>query len=192
MSMDNKKTRHERSQLMPLFLTFFKIGSFTFGGGYAMLPLIQREAAAKHKWINDDEIMEIAAIAESTPGPIAVNTATFVGYRICGTAGALIATLGVVLPSFIVIIAVSSVLQIFSEARVVKYAFYGIRAGVLALIVRALYGMFRQCPGHVVSYILMGIAFAAAVFTDTSVLLVLALCALVGLLTSMRRERNRK
>lgn len=190
--MDNKKPRQERSQLIPLFLTFFKIGAFTFGGGYAMLPLIQREAAAKHKWINDDEIMEIAAIAESTPGPIAVNTATFVGYRICGAAGAVMATLGVVLPSFIVIIAVSSILEIFSDARVVKYAFNGIRAGVLALIVRALYGMFKQCPKHAVSYILVGVAFAGAVFLDTSVLLILALCALVGLLVFLRRERSGK
>lgn len=190
--MDNKKPRQERSQLMPLFLTFFKIGAFTFGGGYAMLPLIQREAAAKHKWINDDEIMEIAAIAESTPGPIAVNTATFVGYRVCGAAGAVMATLGVVLPSFLVIIAVSSVLEIFSGARVVKYAFNGIRAGVLALIIRALYGMFRQCPKHAVSYILVGVVFAGAVFLDASVLLILALCALVGLLMFLRRERSGK
>lgn len=93
---------------------------------------------------------------------------------------------------FLVIIAVSSILEIFSDAKVVKYAFNGIRAGVLALIVRALYGMFKQCPKHAVSYILVVVAFAGAVFLDTSVLLILALCALVGLLTFLRRERNRK
>lgn len=190
--MENKSTKHNRDQLLPLFLTFLKIGAFTFGGGYAMLPLIQREAAAKHHWITDDEIMEIAAIVESTPGPIAVNTATFVGYRACGAAGAALATLGVVLPSFLVIIAVSSLLELFSSATVVKYAFNGIRAGVLALILRALYGMFRQCPRKTVAYILIAVAFIGAVFINTSVLLILALCALVGLLSFLHGERSRK
>lgn len=190
--MENKSSKHDRDQLLPLFLTFLKIGAFTFGGGYAMLPLIQREAAAKHKWITDDEIMEIAAIAESTPGPIAVNTATFVGYRTCGAAGAAVATVGVVLPSFLVIIAVSSLLEIFSGARVVRYAFNGIRAGVLALILRSLYGMFRQCPRKALSYLLMTAAFAGAALFDVSILLLLALCALVGLLAFLRRERSRK
>lgn len=100
--------------------------------------------------------------------------------------------MGVVLPSFLVIIAVSSLLELFSSATVVKYAFNGIRAGVLALILRALYGMFRQCPRKAVSYILIAVSFAGAVFIDTSVLLILALCALVGLLSFLHGERSRK
>ena len=86
-----------------LFLTFLKIGAFTFGGGYAMIPLISREAVENHKWIEDKDILDIVAIAESTPGPIAVNAATFVGYRVGGVLGAFCATLGVVLPSFVII-----------------------------------------------------------------------------------------
>ena len=84
--------------LLEIFLTFLRIGAFTFGGGYAMIPLIQKETVEKHGWISDKDILEIVAIAESTPGPIAVNSATFVGYRVCGFTGALCATLGVVLP----------------------------------------------------------------------------------------------
>ena len=120
-----------------LFWTFFKIGAFTFGGGYAMIPLIQREVAERRHWMEDSDILDIVAIAESTPGPIAINSATFVGYQVCGSFGAFCATLGVVLPSFLVIYAISFVLRQFSHLLVVQYAFNGIRAGVLALLLRA-------------------------------------------------------
>ncbi len=93
-----------------LFSTFFKIGAFTFGGGYAMIPLIQREIAEKRKWITEDDILDIIAIAESTPGPIAVNSATFVGYKVAGFWGAFVSTLGVVLPSFVIITVIAYVL----------------------------------------------------------------------------------
>ena len=92
---------------LALFATFFKIGGFTFGGGHAMIPLIQRETVENKKWITDDDILEIIAIAESTPGPIAINSATCVGYRTCGVLGSVAATLGVVLPSFIIILIVA-------------------------------------------------------------------------------------
>ena len=97
------KTPSEKARLLlTLFLTFLKIGACTFGGGYAMIPLIQRDIAKKHKWITDDDILEIVAISESTPGPIAINAATFVGYRIGGFFGAFLSTFGVVLPSFVI------------------------------------------------------------------------------------------
>ena len=103
--------------LWQVFATFFKIGAFTFGGGYAMIPLIQRETVDNHKWVTEDDILEIIAIAESTPGPIAINSATFVGYRTCGVLGSVAATLGVVLPSFAIIFALSFVLRQFQELR---------------------------------------------------------------------------
>ena len=118
-------------RLGQLFLTFLKIGAFTFGGEYAMIPLVQRETVEKYGWITDDDLLDIVAIAESTPGPIAVNSATFVGYRVGGTAGALLASLGVILPSFTVILLVSFLLRRFGELRAVRYAFFGIRAGYL-------------------------------------------------------------
>ena len=104
-----------------LFLTFIKIGAFTFGGGYAMLPLIQKEIVEKKHWITDNDILEIVAISESTPGPIAINAATFVGFRICGFWGALFATLGVVIPSYLIILIISFVLKEFQK-DIVAYA----------------------------------------------------------------------
>ena len=115
---------------LQVFLTFFKIGAFTFGGGYAMIPLIEKETVEKKKWITDDDVLEIITIAESTPGPIAINAATFVGYRVCGFWGALTATLGVVIPSFGIILAISILIKQFRDIKAVQYAFNGIRAGV--------------------------------------------------------------
>ena len=139
--MSEKKKQHGAGQLLPLFVSFLKIGAFTFGGGYAMIPLIQKEAADRHKWMTDEEIMEIVAIAESTPGPIAVNAATFTGYHAAGVPGAVLATIGVVMPAFLVIAAVSSALTLVRGNQWVKWAFSGVRAGVLALIVKSLSGI---------------------------------------------------
>ena len=179
-------------KLWSIFLTFFKIGAFTFGGGYAMIPLIQREAAEKHHWVTDEDILEIVAIAESTPGPIAINAATFVGYRAGGFPGALCATMGVVLPSFMIILAISGVLRAFQENVYVKYAFNGIRAGVLALIVKALWGMYKKCPKNWVSYVVMVAAFVLVAVFDVAVLPVLIGCAAFGLITATAMERRGK
>ena len=100
---------------LKLFTTFFKIGAFTFGGGYAMIPLIQHEVVDKNEWITDEDILEIVAIAESTPGPIAINSATFVGYRVCGVLGSIAATLGVVVPSFLIMLCVFFLLDRFQD-----------------------------------------------------------------------------
>lgn len=173
-----------------LFLTFLKIGAFTFGGGYAMIPLIQREVVEKHKWLSDEDILEIIAIAESTPGPIAINSATFVGYKAAGFFGAFFCTLGVVLPSFFIILAVSFVLEQFEALLAVQYAFNGIRAGVLALIVKALVNMYKKCPKGWVSYVVMAAAFAVATFVNISVLYIIIGCAVFGLVTSLLAHRR--
>ena len=167
-----------------LFLTFLKIGAFTFGGGYAMIPLIQKEAVEKKGWVSDDDILEIIAIAESTPGPIAINSATFVGYRTAGFFGAACATFGVVLPSFVIILVISFVLQQFHENKVVKYAFNGIRAGVLALLFKALWTMYKKSPKGWVSYVVMAAAFLVSAFVKNSILYVIIGCAVFGLVTS--------
>ena len=112
--------KHSLKDLWKIFAAFFKIGAFTFGGGLAMIPLIQKEAVEKQKWITDDDILEIIAIAESTPGPIAINSATFVGYRAAGILGSACATLGVVLPSFVLILLLSFVLRQFQELEAVR------------------------------------------------------------------------
>ncbi len=168
---------------LKLFITFFKIGAFTFGGGYAMIPLIQHEVSEKNNWITDEDILEIIAIAESTPGPIAINSATFVGYKVCGVLGSFAATFGVVLPSFIIILAISFVLNAFQSLRAVQYAFMGIRAGVLALVLKALVTMFKKCPKGWISYTVMAIAALVGIFTDINVFLIIIASALFGLVT---------
>lgn len=173
-----------------LFVSFFKIGAFTFGGGYAMIPLIQQETVEKKKWMSNDDILEIIAIAESTPGPIAINAATFVGYRTAGVLGAAMATLGVVLPSFLIIAIISQVLRAFENLTAVKYAFFGIRAGVLALLVKALWSMYKQCPKSGLSYAVMALAFVAVAVLNVGVLWVIIGCAALGLLSSLLIRRN--
>jgi chromate transporter len=177
---------------LPLFLTFLRIGAFTFGGGYAMIPLISREVVEKHKWISDDDILDIIAIAESTPGPIAINSATFVGYKTAGIFGAFLATLGVVLPSFCIILAISFVLRQFSSLKAVKYAFYGIRAGVLALLVKAWWTMYKKTPKGIVSYAIAVLSFLIVAIFDINVLYVLIGCAVVGLISSLVASRRVK
>lgn len=175
--------RKEENKVLGLFLEFLKIGAFTFGGGYAMIPMIQREIVQKKKWISDDDILDIVAIAESTPGPIAVNSATFVGYHVAGFMGALFATLGVVLPSFIIILLISFILPQFESNRYVKYAFYGVRAAVLALILNACVSMYRQAPKKVISYIIMLGAFISVAFFKVNAIIVILFCALLGLIS---------
>ena len=182
--------RSKLKTLWELFYTFLKIGGFTFGGGHAMIPLIQKEAVETKKWVTDDDILEIIAIAESTPGPIAINSATFVGYRTCGVLGSVAATLGVVLPSFVIVFAISFVLRQFQDIKAVQYAFNGIRAGVLALLCKALWGMYKKNQKNWASYIIMAGAFILTGLVDVSVLPVLAGCAIFGLVTAKAMERK--
>jgi len=176
--------------LLTVFGTFFKIGAFTFGGGYAMIPIIQRETVEKHKWITDEDILEIIAIAESTPGPIAINAATFVGYRTAGILGSACATLGVVLPSFVIILLISGILREFSQVDAVRYAFNGIRAGVLALLVKAFLTMYKKNPRNWASCTVMAVSFLMAAFTDVSMILVIIGCAVFGLVTATAAQRR--
>ena len=185
--MDNKFRK-----ALKLFLVFFKIGAFTFGGGYAMISLIQKEACDKKKWISEQDIFEIIAIAESTPGPIAINSATFIGYKVAGTLGSVFATLGVVTPSFIIILLISYILRQFESIKAVRYAFSGIRAGVLALIIKALISMYKQCPKDIFSYILAGAAFVVSAFFEINALYIILSCAALGLSYSLVMQRRAK
>ena len=168
--------RRKAGLCLKLFLKFLKIGAFTFGGGYAMIPLIRREIALREGWIEDKDILDILAVSESTPGPIAVNTATFVGYRVAGPL--------VVLPSFVIIFALSFVLRQFEELPAVRYAFWGIRVAVAALVCSALVSMAKECPWNLVSYILAAGAFLLVGFFGANSILVLIACALIGLAAS--------
>ncbi len=130
--------------LLDLFLTFAKIGLFTFGGGYAMISLIENNCVEKKQWITHDEMMNVTVIAESTPGPIAINCATFVGYKQAGFLGSLIATLGIVLPSFVVIYGISMFLDNFLEIGWIASAFKGIKLAVGILILDAALTMLKK------------------------------------------------
>ena len=179
-------------RVLTLFTTFFRIGAFTFGGGYAMIPLIQNEVVETHKWITDDDILEVVAIAESTPGPVAINSATFVGYRVAGFWGSFFATLGVVLPSFIIILLISYLFREFQQVKAVQYAFAGIRAGVLALLLKSLWGMYKKVKKGAIPYFLMAAAFVLTAIVDVPVLAVIIGCAVFGLITSTVAARRAK
>ncbi len=168
--------------LADLFFTFAKIGLFTFGGGYAMIPLIQKEAGENKHWINDEELLNVIAIAESTPGPIAINSATFIGRKVAGVKGAACATLGVVLPSFLIIVVISYILEAFESLKIVQYAFWGIRAGVLALILKALWSLFSQCQKDWLAYLIMVAVAVAVVALDINAVLIILVCAIIGII----------
>ena len=132
--------------LLDLFLTFAKIGLFTFGGGYAMIPLIEDNCVTKKQWISHDEMMNITVISESTPGPIAINCATYIGYKQKGIRGAVSATIGMALPSFCIIFLISLFLNRFLEIRWIANAFKGIKLAVGILILDAAIRMIRKMP----------------------------------------------
>ena len=145
--------------ILYLFITMFKIGLFTFGGGYAMVALIERELVEKKSWLTHDEFLDVVAIAESTPGPIAVNSATYIGYKRNGVIGSIFSTLGVVLPSFIITFIISLFFDKFLQLEYVGYAFKGIQAGVVFLILSAGIKMFLKLKKTVYNYVCFGLTF---------------------------------
>ena len=152
--------------LLSLFLTFAKIGLFTFGGGYAMISLIENACVEKKRWITHDEMMNVTVIAESTPGPIAINCATFVGYKQKGLAGAIAATVGIVLPSFCIIFLISMLLDNFLEIAWIAHAFMGIKIAVGILILDAALKMIGKMPKKPMPLTIMACAFLAMLLID--------------------------
>ena len=147
--------------LVQLFLVFAKIGLFTFGGGYAMISLIENACVEKKQWITHDEMMNITVIAESTPGPIAINCATYVGYKQKGFVGALAATIGMILPSFCIIFAISKFLDHFLEITWIAHAFQGIKIAVGILILDAAIKMLQKMQKKPIPRVIMLCGFAA-------------------------------
>ena len=147
--------------MLDLFLTFTKIGMFTFGGGYAMIALIADLCVEKKHWISQDELMDITVIAESTPGPIAINCATYIGYKQKGFAGALITTFGIVLPSFCIIFLISRFLDRFLEIAWIAHAFQGIKIAVGILILDAALKMLKKMPAKALPRMIAVCAFIA-------------------------------
>ena len=148
-------------RLLVLFLTFMKIGAFTFGGGYAMIPIIEEEVAKKRRWVSDIEILDIIAISESTPGPIAVNTATYVGYKVGGILGSIFATLGLAIPSFVIIFVISFFYKDFMQWKPMIAIFRGLKVGVILLLISALFKLKKGVKVNFISVTLFVLALCA-------------------------------
>ena len=150
-------------ECLVLFLTMLKIGLFTFGGGYAMIALLENEFVTKKRWLDRDEFLDVAAIAESTPGPIAINSATYIGYKNAGVVGAIAATVGICLPSLTIIYVISLFFDTFLSWTYVAYAFKGIQVCVVYLILSAGLRMLKKMKKNPFTIIIMGATFTAMV-----------------------------
>ncbi len=170
---------------LELFLTFLKIGALTFGGGYAMMPIMRKEVVETKSWATDDDILKILVISESTPGVLAVNSATFIGYKIAGFKGSLVATLGVVLPSFVIISLISLFIVEFKQLTLVSYAFYGIQAGVAILITRAALKLSKKIHFNLFSVTVLLASMGIALLTGFSVIYILLISAILGIIYGM-------
>ena len=183
--------------LLDLFLTFAKIGLFTFGGGYAMISLIERSCVEQKQWITHDEMMNVTVIAESTPGPIAINCATFVGYKQKGLAGAIAATIGMVLPSFCIIFLISVFLDNFLEISWIAHAFMGIKLAVGILILDAAIKMIRKMQKKPVPLAIMICASVVMLLIDIfalkiSSITLMLIAALISLVIFLMKRNTGK
>ena len=188
-------------KLLTLMFTFMKVGALTFGGGYAMIPIIQEVVAHKKKWISEAEILDVIVISESTPGPIAVNTATYVGYKVGGILGSIFATLGLAIPSFVIIFVISFFYKDFMQWKVIAAMFKGLKIGVILLLINAVIKLKKGVKVNLLGIILFVIAFSVMmVFSFINInfrylsLCLILLGILVGVtLTALgKMEENKK
>ena len=180
------KERRDKRQLLNLFLTFLKIGAFTFGGGYAMLALLEDEFVERKKWIEKQDFLDMIAIAESTPGPVAINSATYIGYKVWGFLGSLLSTLAVVLPSLTIIFIISLFFDRFLAIKWVEYAFRGIQACVIYLILSAGMKTFSSLKKSAFNYIIVFAVIATMVTltvfsVNFSSIYIILICGIIGL-----------
>lgn len=165
-----------------IFTTFFKIGSFTFGGGYAMIPLIEREVITNKGWVKEEEVIDVFAVSESIPGAIAINSSTFIGYKIAGRLGAFAAMLGVVLPSFIIITIIAAFFSRFQDNPIVKAAFMGIRSAVVGLILMAAFKIGKAAIKDKLAVVITVLAVVLVLAADIHAIFVIIGGALTGLI----------
>ncbi len=165
-----------------LFAAFARVGIMTFGGGYAMIPILEREIVDRHGWATEEELMDYYAVGQCTPGVIAVNTATFIGYKVAGPVGGVIATLGVVFPSVVIITLIAGVLTSFAEVPAVKSAFAGIRVCVCVLIFNAVLKLWKKAVVDKATLVLFLLVFLLSAFFGISPVLFVVVCAAAGIL----------
>lgn len=179
-------------ELISIFLAFAKVGALTFGGGYAMLPMLKREIVEKNGWATEEEILDYFAIGQSTPGVIAVNTATFVGYYRRGVSGGIAATVGVVFPSLIIITVLAAFIQGFYEVPVVRHALTGITAAVAVLILNAVISMWKKGVKGLKGPAIFAVALVLALFFDVPSVLLVASAIVIGVLWAAYDRRRQK
>ncbi len=175
-------------QLLDLFIAFFRIGILTFGGGYAMLPMLQAEVVQKHHWATEEELMDYFAVGQCTPGVIAVNTATFVGYYQKGVLGAITATAGVITPSFFIIIIIAAFIQNFAHLPVVQHAFAGIRVAVAVLIINAITKLWRNSIKDKIGVAIFLIALCVAILLPISPVYIVITALTTGIIVKKARR----
>lgn len=171
-------------QLWKLFLAFARVGVMTFGGGYAMIPILEREIVDRHGWATEEELMDYYAVGQCTPGVIAVNTATFIGYKVAGTVGGVVATLGVIFPSLVIITLIAGILTNFADVPAVKSAFAGIRVCVCVLIFNAVLKLWKKAVVDKITLVLFLGVFLLSVFFDISPIVFVVFCAAAGIVLS--------
>ena len=168
--------------LLKLYLTFTKIGAPTFGGGYAMLPILQKEIVDKHHLASEKELLDYYAIGQCTPGVIAVNTATFIGHKVKGISGAICATLGIITPSIIIITIIAGILTQFNKYLLVQKAFWGIRICVAALVINAVISLWKNSIVDIYTLILFTLALLLTLFTGISPIYLIIITAIFTLI----------
>ena len=178
-------------KLLSLFLSFAKVGVMTFGGGYAMIPILEREIVENRKWSSSEELMDYYAVGQCTPGVIAVNTATFIGYKVAGPAGGVAATLGVVFPSVVIICLIAGILTNFADIPAVKSAFTAIRVCVCVLIFNAVVKLWKGAVKDKAGLVLFLIVFVLSLFFDISPVVFVLFCALAGLVLTRTGVRGK-
>lgn len=176
------KADEEKTSLWSLFLTFAKVGVMTFGGGYAMLPILEREVVTNHNWTTSEQMLDYYAIGQCTPGVIAVNVSTFIGYKKRGILGSIVATFGVIFPSIVIITALASVLKMFQDNIYVKKAFEGIRIAVCALMITAVINLVKKAVSSVGTAIVAVCALLLQLFLGISPVVIVICTISFGLL----------
>ena len=178
-------------KLLSLFLSFAKVGVMTFGGGYAMIPILEREIIDKQGWASSEELMDYYAVGQCTPGVIAVNTATFIGYKVGGIAGGIIATLGVVFPSLVIITLIAGILTNFADIPAVKSAFAAIRVCVCVLIFNSVLKLWKGAVKDRAAVVLYLIVLGISLFFDVSPIVFVIFCATAGILLTRMGVRGK-
>lgn len=177
------------NELFDLFKTFCRIGGLTFGGGYAMLPMLQKEVVEEKEWATSEELLDYYAVGQATPGIIAVNTATFVGYKVRGTIGALFATTGVVFPSLIIIMVIAMFLQNFTKYIVVQHAFAGIRVAVGVLILNSIIALFKKSVVDKTGVMIFIVTFVLGALLNISPIYIIVSACILGLILTYRGDK---